>query len=121
MSTQHQFRKTQTVTILSGASVSDVMQVMDSAILGFIMPAVWDAAALNIEVSCDGTNFAAVIYDGSGLAVSSWSTPVAGAAYAVDTLSMLPWRYFRFRSGTSGSPVNQTANRLITVVMRPLA
>ena len=121
MSSAHQFRKTQTVTILSGASVSDVMQVMDSAILGFIMRAAWTAAALNIEVSMDGTNFATVIYDGSGLAVSSWASPVAAAAYAVDALSMLPWRYVRFRSGTSGTPVNQGADRLITVVMRPLA
>lgn len=115
------FRKTYTVTILSGASVSDAVQVMDSSLIGFIMPAAWTSAALNLEVSMDGTNWATAIYDGSGLAVGSWSTPVAGAAYAVDAVSMLAWRYIRFRSGTSGSPVNQGADRLITAVMRPLA
>ena len=121
MSTHNFFKKTVQATIASGASVSGSLEAMDSALIGFVMPAVWNTAALNIEVSMDNATWATVVYDDNGLAVSSWATPVAAAAYAVDALSMLPWRYVRFRSGTSGSPANQGADRLITAVMRPLA
>jgi len=121
MNQQNFLRKTMQATISSGTSVSNAIDPVDSALLGFIMPAAWTTAALNLEVSMDNTNWATVIYDKVGTAVSSWATPVAGAAYAVDAMSMLPWRFVRFRSGTSGSPVTQGADRLITTVMRPLA
>lgn len=114
-------RSTVTATIANGASVSGTVDLTSTALLGFIAPAAWTTAALNIEVSADGSTWATVVYDGSGTAVSSWSALVAGAAYAVDTVSMLPFRYARFRSGTSGSPVNQGAQRDFVVITRPLA
>jgi hypothetical protein len=115
-------RATVTATIASGASQSGVIDLTNTALLGFIAPAGWTAAALNIEVSADNVNWVTTgIIDWYGLAVGSWSSLTAGAAYAVDAASMLPWRYVRFRSGTFSAQVNQGAQRDFTVITRPLA
>jgi hypothetical protein len=34
---------------------------------------------------------------------------------------MLPWRYIRLLSGTVATPVNQGADRVFTIITRPLA
>lgn len=114
-------RSTSTATIANAASVSGSIDLTSTALLGFIAPAAWTTAALNLEVSMDNTNWATVIYDSGNSPVGSWSAVVAGAAYAVDTVSMLPFRYVRLRSGTSASPVTQGAQRDFTVITRPLA
>lgn len=109
-----------TATIASGASVSGTIDLSATALVGFSMPAAWTAAALNIEVSSNNVDWAPLL-DSTGAAVSSFATPTVGAAYALDVVSMLAWRYVRFRSGTSSAPVNQGAARSIRYVTRPLA
>ena len=121
MSTYSFSKKTNQVTILSGASVSNVIETMDSSLLGFIMPAAWTTAGLSLEVSMDGTTFAPTIYDETNQQTGYWSSIVAGAAYSVSLTGMMAWRYIRFRSGTSASPGTQGADRIITAIMRPLA
>ena len=113
-------RSTATATIDNAASVSGTVDLTGTALLGFVMPAAWTTAALNIEVSPDNATWSSP-YDTTPAAVSSIATPVASAAYAVDMTAMLPWRYIRFRSGTTASPVNQGAARAIVCVTRPLA
>lgn len=115
-------RSTTTATIANGASVSGTVDLTDTSLLGFIAPAAWTTAELNIEVSVDNTNWVtAGVLDGSGSNVSRWSAVTAGAAYSVDVVNMLPYRFVRFRSGTAASPVNQGADRAFTVITRPLA
>lgn len=110
-----------TATIASGESVTAAIDLGNTSLVGFVAPAAWTTAALNIGVSVDGTNWATAALDSFGSAVSSWSSVTAGAAYSVDPAAMLPWRYIRFRSGTQASPVNQSAARTFTVITRPLA
>ena len=114
-------RTTVTATIPSAASVSNALDLGVTALLGFIAPAAWTAAALNIEVSADNATWAPAVVDGSGIATGSWSSVVAGNAYAVDTVPMLPFRYIRLRSGTFAAPVVQAAARAFVVITRPLA
>jgi len=115
-------RSTTTATIANGASVSGTVDLTDTSLLGFIAPAAWTTAELNIEVSVDNTNWVtAGVLDGSRSNVSRWSAVTAGAAYSVDVVNMLPYRFVRFRSGTAASPVNQGADRAFTVITRPLA
>lgn len=115
-------RSTTTATITSGTSVSGTVDLTSTSLLGFIAPAAWTTAALNIEVSTDNSTWVtAGILDGFGSNVSRWSAVTAGAAYSIDVVNMLPYRYIRFRSGTSASPVNQGADRVFTVITRPLA
>ena len=118
----HQYtpRTAQVVTIPSGASVSDIIDLTDTSLLGLIMPAAWTTAELNIGVSHDGVNWF-VCYDAYGSAVNSIASPVAGSAYSLDFQSLLPWRYARLRSGTVASPVKQGADRVFTLVKRVLA
>ncbi len=113
-------RITQTVTIANGASISEVIDLTDTTLVGLIMPAVWTTAALNIGVSVDGTNWL-VGYDAFGSAANSIASPVVNGAYALDANALLPWRFVRLRSGTAASPVNQGANRVFTLIKRALA
>lgn len=113
-------RTVQTVSIANGASVSGTIDLLRTAIVGFVAPASWTTAALNIEVSTDGTSWSS-LYDAYGSATGSLSALVAGAAYAVDMVSLLPFRYVRLRSGTSASPVNQAAQRDFKIITRALA
>lgn len=115
-------RATVNATIANGTSESGTVDLFGTSILGFIAPAAWTAAALNIETSVDGTNWVtAGLFDSAGAAVSSWSSITAGAGYSVDPVAMLAWRYIRLRSGTTGTPVNQGADRVFTIVTRPLS
>lgn len=113
-------RTAQTVTIPNGASVSGTIDLTDTSLLGFVSPDAWTTAALNLEVSDDGTNWSSA-YDAFGAQIGSLASPVVASRYAVDMASLLPWRYVRFRSGTAASPVAQGADRSIKAICRVLA
>ena len=114
-------RAIKTATIANAASVSDTVDLISTAIVGFVAPAAWTTAAITIEASIDGTNWIASLFDDTNSAISTWSTITAGAGYSVNAVAMLPYRMIRFRSGTSASPVAQGAARSIFVITRPLA
>lgn len=119
-------RATSVASIPNGASVSGTVDLLSTALLAFIVPTAWTAAALNIEVSMTGGGNAsewvtAGLYDASSTASGNYPSLTPGAAYAVDTLTLLPFRYVRLRSGTLASPVNQAAQRDFTLITRPLA
>jgi hypothetical protein len=108
--------------IPNGDSVSNALEFNNSGMVGFVAPAAWTAAALNIEVSVDNTNWVtAGIFDSASAAIGTWSSVTAGAGYTVDIVNMLPWRFIRLRSGTAGIPVNQGAARTFNVISRALA
>ena len=110
-----------TATIANGASVSNAVDVRDASLLGFFAPAAWTAAALQFEASADGSTNWVPITDSAGSAVGSFSALTALYAYALDPVAMLPWRYIRLLSGTVATPVNQAADRVFTIITRPLA
>jgi len=114
-------RSVSSATIANGASVSSVIDLNQTALIGFLMPAAWTSAALNIEVSSNNADWNVVgVYNSDQSVASTWASPVVGGAYSVDVMALLPWRYIRFRSGTSGSPINQGAARAINVITRAL-
>lgn len=109
------------LTIPASGSVSPAIDLTSTCLLGFLAPAAWDTAALTLEVSNDGTTWASALYDSLGTPAGTWSGVVVNAAYAVDVLTMFPFKFVRVRSGTTATPVNQTANRNFTMLTRPLA
>lgn len=113
-------RTIQTTHIALGQSNTPVVDLHNRTLLGIIMPAGWDAAALNLEVSVDASTWVTHVYDLAGVALGSWASFTLGGAYALDPLSMLPYQYIRLRSGTAASPVNQTAQRNFTLVTRSI-
>lgn len=121
MATSDQFQSplcTQTATIPNGGSLSGAIDLGGTALVGIQMPSGWDAAALTFQASADGITFAE-LYDAAGN-VRSLTTAASHSLYLVPS-EWLGIRYLKVRSGTSGSPVNQTADRALTLISRPLA
>lgn len=114
-------RAATTLTIPSGGSVSPAIDLTSTCILGFIAPAAWDAAAITLEVSSNGSSWATALVDSTGAPSGTWAAGTAGAAYSVDLWALLPFKFVRIRSGSTAVPVNQTAARAFTVLTRPLA
>ena len=106
-----------TVTILSGASLSDAQDLQGCRLTGIRMPASWTAASLTFQVSEDGTNFVN-LYNLNGEVTYS-----TGASYGVsfNAEDFLSWRYIKVRSGTSGAAVTQGADRTLVLVGSALA
>lgn len=106
------------VTIANGASLSGAAALNNQRLVAIIMPAAWTAAGLTFQASDDGTNWFN-LHDGAGTEVS---LTVAASRYV--RLAPLDWsriRYLKVRSGTSGAPVNQGADRIVTLLTRPAA
>jgi len=104
-----------TATIANAATTSDTIDLIDTSLVGFVMPSAWTTRSITIQVSEDGTNWSGA-YDGYGAQVGSIASPVVNGHYAVDYTVFLPWRYIRFVSS-----VSQGADRVIDVIKRVLA
>lgn len=106
-----------TATITSGTSLSAAVPIGAKTLHGIAMPAGWDAAALTFQVSVDGgTTFVEMQ---SSSAVVSY-TAAAAQYIAIDPTLWRGVNMFKVRSGTSGVSVNQTADRVLTFVVRPV-
>ena len=80
------------------------------------MPATWDAADLGFSASPDGTTFHEIHDLGAALTVQAG----AGQYIPVDFAKLVGVGHLKIRSTSGGSPVNQTAERALTVVFRAL-
>jgi hypothetical protein len=79
------------------------------------MPAAWDAAALTFQASADGSTYNDV-YNSSG---TEYTVQAAAARYIpLDVIDFAGMPYIKIRSGTTGTPVAQTLESLLTVVIR---
>jgi hypothetical protein len=105
------------VTIANGASLSDLLDLQGSALAGVQFPAAWTAAGVAFEVSADGTTFQP-LYNSAGEVAYSTSAAAASRSLSVNGEDFLGWRYVKVRSGTSGSPVNQGAARVLVLTGR---
>ena len=123
---QHSRRRQ--VKIPSGAALSvhvdehtptterSFIDLAGSVLVGIEMPAGWDAADITVIGSTDGGATSKELVDDGGTAVQF--VVAANRLIPVDWAAMLCPRWLRLRSGTSGTPVNQTADRLIGLVVR---
>lgn len=106
--------------ISSGTSLSNAVPVIGLKIFGFLMPSGWDAAALTVLVSMDyGVTYVPMksLYDGTEItsvvnASGYFPLPNPQVFAAVTNIKL--------QSGTSASPVNQTADRAIQLVLRSI-
>lgn len=105
------------VIIANGASLSSAADFGTMGrLLALIMPATWDAATITFQVSDDGVNFQNLRDDAGN--ETTW-TVIAAANYGarMDMARVFSrWQWVKVRSGTSGAPVNQTAQRTITLL-----
>lgn len=110
---------TTTVTIASGASLSGAADLDQFTLAAVVLPGTWTTAGLTFQVTYDGTNYFDLSDKDGELAISS-SVAVASKAIALEPYKFLRVAGVKVRSGTSGTPVNQAADRVVTLVFSPL-
>lgn len=105
-----------TSIIYSGTAVTGSIDTKDQPILAIRIPASWTTANLTFQGSQDGTNF----FDVYNLYGEEFTVVVGGASrYVVMGPQEFQWaRYIKIRSGTTGTPVNQAADRSLLVITR---
>ena len=106
-------RELRTATISSGGSLSGAVDLGTLTAACIVMSAAWTAADLTFEVSADGSTYVD-LYDSIGNEYTV--TAAASEALLLDIKDFTPFRYVKVRSGTSGTPVNQGADRSLTII-----
>jgi hypothetical protein len=105
------------VTITSGQSLSPAIALGAMTLVGISMPAGWDAAALTFQVSVDDATYQE-LFDRLGAAIQSAAT--ANIYIELDPVTWAGINSLKIRSGTSGAPVAQSADRVLNLVARAL-
>ncbi|NVO13894.1 MAG: hypothetical protein HXX10_07645 [Rhodoplanes sp.] len=110
---------TQTAALISsGSALSAAVALGAGTLVGIAMPAAWDAAALTFQVSSDGGGS---WQEAQGAAAVLTYSAAAGQYIAIDPALWRGVNMVKIRSGTLGTPVNQTADRTLTLITRSLA
>lgn len=104
-------------TIASGTSLSAAISLGPNTLVGIGMPAGWDAAAMSFQVTLDGTTFLD-LFDETGAEYAP--TVTLGQYITLDPSVFAGVVQIKVRSGTTGTPVNQLADRVISLVTRPV-
>ena len=110
------------VTISSDASLSGAFDTgattSAAKIVGFIMPSGWDAADFTFQGSDDNSIFNNV-YDDNDAEVTVQAAASRAVGLRNDAQQLLSsFRYLKIRSGTSGTPVTQSAERIIVALLK---
>ena len=101
--------------VATDASQTEVINLGGRVLTGIYMPAAWTAASLTFLASYDGVNFFP-IYDTAGTEVSA--TAAASTFIAINPVAWFgTLHYLKIRSGTAALPVNQAANRTLTLIL----
>lgn len=104
------------VSIASGASQSNVIDLEGLSMLAIEMPSQWTTAALTFLAAPDSTGTFLPIYDDGGTEVTV-AAPAAARMISLDTiaLKLAPYRYVKLRSGTAAASTNQAAARTLKI------
>lgn len=105
-------------TIVSGQSLTEDIDLTTLRLIGIIIPSAWTTANLTFQVSHNGSNYYNFYNDIGGEVTISVSGPNTWICFDPSLFSGI--RFLRIRSGTGAGPVNQGANRLLTLVSRPI-
>ena len=119
--TQVENRNVVVATIANGTAVSDHVNLRGEVLVGIRMPAVWDAANLTFQVSMDDVTYLDA-YSGAG--AEHVVTAAASRHIWVDPSNFAGYRWLIVRSGTTGTPVNQTTGadpRVLELITRGIA
>jgi len=100
----------QPVSIAINTSLSSAVTIRGGLVAVIEMPAAWDAANLTFQSSGDGTNYFN-LYDEVGTEVTV--TAAASRRIRLEPTQWAAIKYLKVRSGTAGTPVNQTAARTL--------
>ena len=103
--------------IANGTALSAAVGLGDGTLCGIAMPTTWDAASLSFQVSVDG----GVTWGEMQTITAAVSvTAAAGQYIALDPAIWRGINHIKVRSGTLAAPVNQSADRTLTLQTRRL-
>lgn len=106
---------TATATIALDGNLSAEVDLGGYTLAAISMPAAWDAANLTFQAATATGGTFQNVYDSAGNEL----TVTAAASYVItDIPELAPLRFIKIRSGTSSSPVTQTAARTITLILK---
>lgn len=102
-------------TISNGTSLSDEVDLRGNRLVGIIMPQFWGAAGLSFQASdtSGGTYWVVDKDDGTELTL----TVSASRHVIIDPARYIMGPYIKLRSGTSSTPLNQGADRVIKLLL----
>lgn len=104
-----------TATIANGASLSDAVDVAGGEVIGIYLPTI-TSAAITFQASHDGTTFGDLYT--SGGSEQTLGAASTGARFLLMPAGISGIASLKVRSGTTGSAVNQGAERLIKLVIK---
>lgn len=104
-----------TATIATGTSLSGAVELGSGRVSALQLPAGWTTAALTFQGSIDGGVTFGNIYDAGTERTIDSAAVVADRILALDPRTWAAFTHIKIRSGTAGSPVNQTPARNIVV------
>ncbi len=109
------------VTIAAGQALSTPVATTGYGVCLLILPADWTDAPITVQGSVEpGLPEAwSDLHDHLGNEVVL--TVAAGRALTLPPTLLLGWPWLRLRSGLAAAPVNQAAERIVTLGYRPLA
>ena len=114
-------KDTITVTIASGASLSAVASLAGKTVVGIEMPASWDAAALTFRTAASAAANMGDLYDEDGEVTIASGSVVAGGTIGFQKIARFEHaEHIAVRSGTSAAAVNQSAERVITLIVEAI-
>lgn len=108
---------TATATIANGTALSAAVDLSAYTLVAIQLPSAWTAAGLTFQAANDNQNFGDV-YDQTG--EHAFAAVAANRYLICDPSAFAGVRYLKIRSGTGASPVNQGADRVLTLVLRGL-
>lgn len=110
--------QTATATIANAASQSGEVDLEGLSLQAIVMPAAWTAANLTFLASDTSGGTFNPVHDDAGAEVTV--TAAAARAIGLDAVSreLDGLRYIKVRSGTTGVPVAQGAERILSLVLR---
>ena len=112
-----------TVTIASGTSLSPAVKLGQKTLVGIALPSAWTAADITFQVSPDGGTTFGEAETSDGTAANAAApfqihSPAASQFIAFDPTRFRGVNCIKVRSGTSGTPVAQGADRVLTLLVR---
>lgn len=110
-----------TATIANGTALSDAVRCPHGCLLAYVkLPAAWTVANLTFQVSLDGGATFQDLYRDAGEFVSTVGALTASGVVVVFDRHHPVVGVVKVRSGTAGTPVNQGAERALTLYFEPV-
>lgn len=104
------------VTIANGQSLSGAIALGGLRLFGIVMPAAWTSASLTFQMSPDNGASWVNLYDDAG---GEYMVAADASRYIMlDPAAFAALPIIQIRSGTSGAPVTQGADRTLNLMLR---